>query len=240
MQTYQVVFSRTPMIVFVMVVVPLVIVGAFITPLIVLRDIPDWLVITLIVAGITAAIVVSLLLIKHWVTVPAELQMDESGLRIQLIKRSPIYMRKTYSAPWNGLSNVSSNFNPQQGKRFYLISFRNPAVTVSVEPGEITNAERETAFGDVLLGYVASFNSSLGTEEPAAVIRQRGFYDAWWARLITALAWLMMITVVVLYCFNPEAIPVWRLFQVLFFSIIWLTSYYANKRRRKIKEDRAE
>lgn len=233
MQTFPVTFSRNPVIVLLLVLVPLTVTAVFMVPLLMIRDLPEWLIFLIIGVIMVTSIRLLLLLLKKWGSIAAEVQIGEEGIEIKLLQCSPFYTRKEYHSAWEGLANVSSNYDPQHTKRFYSLTLRHPHITVSLQPAEsVADSDTETAFGAALIDGVGRYNAAHAAV-PQAQIRQRGFYDAWWAKGLTGLAYLSMAGVVLGYFVNREVFGLWRVVQVLCFSALWLAAYYANRRHTR-------
>jgi len=231
MQTFPVSFSRTPVTVLILIVVPLVAAALFITPLIIYPQSPDWLVIPTIVVMMIVAIGSLRFIIKKYGSVNAEVDLDEAGIHVRLVQRSLLYPRREYHSDWEGLENVSTNIDPQHSRRYYLISFRQPAVTISLMPSDITLADQETPFGEALLDNVARYNST-HTIASESRIRQQGFYDTWWAQGLTVFAYLMIASTLIMRVVAPERVSIWKLVQVLCVGTLWLSAYHINRRRK--------
>ncbi len=231
MQTYNVTFSRNYVVVLILVLMPLSVVAVFLSLLFSIDNLPDWAVLLASFSLIGVSLGAVLLTLKKWGTVPAKVDMDADGLSIKLQRWSPFYPRRKYSGHWDGLSNVSTNYDPQHNKRFYLISFKNSA-TVSIDPGDKATEDSETVFGTALLRYVEDYNST-HKSAPETLIRRRGFYDAWWAKGLTYCCYLFIAAAIVGYFTDRETFPLWRLIQVFCFSSLWIAAYYANKRHSK-------
>lgn len=231
MQTFNVTFSRNYVVVLILVLIPLSVVAVFLSLLLSTKDLPDWAVLLSSVVMMGVSLGAVLLTLKHWGTVPAIVNMDAEGLSIRLKHWSPFYPRRDYSSHWDGLSNVSTNYDPQHNKRFYLISFKHSA-TVSIDPGDVASEDSETPFGNVLLGFVEQYNST-HTSKPETLIRRRGFYDTWWAKGLTGCCYLFIAIAIIGYFVDGDTFPLWRLIQVISFSSLWIAAYYANKRHSK-------
>ncbi len=231
MQTFNVTFSRSYVIVLILLVIPLAVVAVFLTTILSIKNLPDWAVLLASFALIGVSLAAVLLTLKKWGTIPAKVDMDAEGLSIRLLRWSPFYPRREYRSHWDGLSNVSTNYDPQHAKRFYLISFKHSA-TVSVDPGDAATEDSETPFGNALLGYVEQYNST-HTAAPETLIRRRGFYDAWWAKGLTGFAYIITVAAIIGYFTDRELFPLWRLIQVFCFSAMWLAAYHANRRHAK-------
>jgi hypothetical protein len=228
MQSFPVAFSRSRTVVFILISVPLLIAFGIIIPLATWSRVPDWAPMPMAIAACAVSIGSVLLLYKRYAAIPADAELHENGISIRLRQPSPFY-RRSYAAEWSAVSNASSNVDMQHGKRFYLVTFRDSGATVQLMPDEPADESSETAFGRVLLSYVSSYNEK-HTSQPETLIRQRGFYDAWWAKALTGFALLALPGGIVLYAAAPEMMEGWRLLQIASFSVAWLVAYYANKR----------
>jgi hypothetical protein len=232
MQSYPVTFSRNPVMVLILIIIPLLAAVVLLVPLIWLPRFPDWLLLVYCFAFMGAGILITLYAVKHWASVPADASLDENSILITLQHRTPFYHRKEYKSNWDGLSNVSTNIDTQHNKRFYLLSFRHPSTTVNLMPADLADEDTETPFGETLLNYVQQYNTS-HQDHPEAIIRQKGFYDTWWAKVLTASAYLFTALVLIGYFTDRERFPFWRVIQVLSFSALWLAAFHANRRKNK-------
>lgn len=236
MQTFQVTFSRNAAIVLMLTIIPITMAVGIVLPIVLIPDIPEWFpaVAAVLVVGVSLGLV--LYAYRRWIAIPAEVNLYENGIAVRLMKRSPFY-RKEYSSTWESISNVSSNIDTQHNKRFYLITFRESGTTIQLMPDEMALEDYETDFGEALLGYVGRYNDAHNADG-APHIGRRGFYDAWWAKMLTWLSFLLIVVSIVMYFFGPEERRNWRLLQIVSISLVWLGAYYANKRgsRQKLRE----
>ncbi|MEO6833510.1 MAG: hypothetical protein ABI378_13070 [Chitinophagaceae bacterium] len=232
-QTFSVTFSRNIATILVLITLPLVTVGFFIVPLVLLPELPEWVIFTTICIALGGAILLMIRFLKRYVTVPAEVAVSESGINIKLLKSTPVYFRKVYTSTWEGIENVSSNVDTQQERQFYLVRFRNPAKTVSLMTDEVASADQETPFGEALLGFVSRYNDS-HQSTPNQLIHHRGFFDGLWATALTIFSYLAIIGVFYGYFTNRETFGFWRVIQVLCFSGAWLIAYHTNRHRGKV------
>jgi peptidoglycan/LPS O-acetylase OafA/YrhL len=232
MQTFRVTFSRNPVVVLLLIVVPLLVAAAFVVPLLIIPNLPDWAVLFGSFLMMGAAILVMLFVMKKWGTVKADVVMNEEGISVKLVRFSPFYPVRSYQCSWDGLHNVSTNYDPRHNKRFYLLSFKSPRTTINLQPEEATDRDNETGFGIILLGYVSRYNES-HTAQPETQIKSRGFYDTWWAKALTLLAYAMSAVVLIMFSTDRERMPWWRAVQVTTISTLWLAAYYANRKYHK-------
>lgn len=231
-QTFTVSFSRAGAIVFILVAIPVLTVAVFLTGIMALAGkAPEWVVIAVIILMMATAIGGVLLILKKWGTPEAHVRMDDSGITIRLLRRSPFYSRSGYASPWEEIENVSTNIDTQHNRRFYQLSFREPlATTVSLSPPDVVDENTETPFGEALLSHVARFNNA-HSQQPGALIKRKGFYNTGWAKALTILAYAMMVALIAMKILKPETVDTWRIVQVAAFSVMWLASYHANNRR---------
>jgi hypothetical protein len=232
MQTYPVTFLRNPVVVMILVVVPLIIVAIFLAIMLSLPHLPDWaaLVGSFVMMGCSIAAV--LFLYKKWAAIKAEVTLSEDGIVVKLLEPSPFYPKEGYQSSWEGVENVSTNFDTKHYKRFYMVRFRNQGKAISLSPTDDTDKDTETAFGEALLGYVSRFNSQ-HQSLPDSIIRQRGFYDTWWAKALTVFTYLMFAGVVIMKLTSPASLDFWRIVQVAIFGTLWLSVYYTNRKHSK-------
>jgi hypothetical protein len=237
-QTFTVSVSRTGVVVLILVAIPVLTVTVFLVGILAWAgEASDWVVIPTIILMMVTAIGGVLLTLKKWGTPKAEVRMDDAGITIRLLEPSPFYPRSTYVCLWEGIENVSSNIETQHNKRFYQVSFRGPStMTITLSPPEVVDEHTETPFGDALLSYVAQYNKT-HTLQPETLIKRRGFYDTGWARALTILAYTMVAVVAGMKILKPDSVETWRVIQVVTFCTLWLSAYYANRRRRKIGKD---
>lgn len=232
MQTFRVTYSRNPVIVLLLIVVPLIVAAAFVIPMLMIPDLPDWAVLLGSFLMMGTAILIMLVIIKTWGTALADVVLNDEGISVQLLRSSPFYPVKSYKSSWGGLRNVSTNYDPRHNKRFYLLSFKSPPTIINLQPEEATDQDNETGFGTVLLGYVARYNET-HTAQPETQIKNRGFYDTWWAKALTLCAYGISAAVLIMFIIDRERIPWWRAVQVVTVSTIWLAAYHANRRHHK-------
>jgi hypothetical protein len=234
MQTFPVTFSRNPVIVLILVTVPLIIVAIFLLTLFSIPNLPDWAIFVGSFVMMAVNIATVLFIYKKWATARAEVDMSDEGLRIRMLSSSPFYPSAGYQSSWEGIENVSTNFDPQHDKRFYMLSFRHLGKSISLMPAESASDDAETPFGDALLAYVSKYNSA-HKSQPETLIHQKGFYDTWWAKGLTIFTYLIFALVVVMRLLRPNDVSIWRLVQVACFGILWLSAYYTNRKHARAK-----
>jgi hypothetical protein len=217
--------------VLILLTVPLLVAAIFTLPLVSIPRLPGWMILASSFLMMFVAIISVKYVIRKWGAVNAEVAMDDKNITIRLLQRSPFYSRREYASTWEDLENVSSNIDPRHGVRFYMISFRNPSVTVTLTPTEEIDVEAETAFGDVLLEYVSHFNAENQTQQKASIHR-RGFYEAWWAKAITLCVYLIIPLAMIVHFTIPEKVSTWRLVQVFCIGFGWLIVYHTNQRKK--------
>src|ERR1041384_297366 len=66
---------------------------------------------------------------RKYASVPSEVSLGESGIVIKLLRRSFLYGNIQYDKKWENIKNVSSNFDPQNDRKFYQLSFDHPSHT---------------------------------------------------------------------------------------------------------------
>jgi hypothetical protein len=81
------------------------------------------------------------------------------------------------------------------------------------------------------LQYVDRHNS--GQDKQVSLIGRQGFYDTWWAKGLTAFAYLVIAAALIIRVIAPERVSIWKLVQLLCISVVWLSAYYINRRSRK-------
>ena len=231
MQKFEVKYSLQGKIVLVLIVIPLLWTIPLFAAVILIPGMAEWMIMVLVALMLLGAIISTLRIVNKQLTIPCQVMMDENKLEVKLLHHSFLYTITHYEAEWNNIENVSSNIDTQNNKRFYQVSFRNPAKTICLSPDDvITSNEEETEFGKSLMGYVNQFNSGNNTSS-ALKIHSKGFYDSWWAKLLTFFAWTMTTVVIVAKISNPGGISIWKAMGFLTYSAIWLTAYYANRKR---------
>lgn len=232
MQKFEVKYSLQGKIVLVLIILPLLWTIPLLVAATLIPDLPSWTILVLTVVILLGAIITTLRVVNNWLTIPCEVIMDEEKIEIKLLKHSFIYTVTHYESAWGNIENVSSNIDTQNNKRFYQLKFRNPGKTISISTDEVIESiEQETEFGKTLLDYVNRFNDN--TSPSALKIHSKGFYDSWWAKLLTLFTWLITVLVIVAKFSNPDGISIWKAMGFLAYSAIWLTAYYTNRKKNK-------
>ena len=130
--------------------------------------------------AITTAL--TLFIMKHFAAVPCKVGLAEQGIFIRLMQRTPLYPKAALESNWSNIVHVSSYLDPNHNKRFYVIRFKQPAITVSLmAPENSFPNDEDTLFGVSLQHYVDGYNAG-HTAESSAPISNKGFYDSWWAK----------------------------------------------------------
>jgi hypothetical protein len=188
---------------------------------------PDWLVLTLSFALVGLSVVFTLLAIKRWANLPCKVTLNEDGITIELMRRSPFFQQWIYTCSWRELKAVSSNFDTQTGGRFYKIGLGDRGGNIYLSPDEKTNTPiLETEFGELLMEFVETAEHLPGNA--ASHIDKRNFYQSTWALWFTRIV-LILNVVVWLVAFIVEDFDLWQAVRLSVFSSIWLTAYYLNR-----------
>ncbi len=230
MKTFQANYSRNGILIAILLIIPLLIM----TPLFIAlayMNLSEVMLFVAIGAIMIAGIGLVLWIVKRHVMVPCEVSVSDGGINVKLLRHSFLYGMSHYESGWGNIRNISTNYDPQNNKRFYLVSFKSPHKTINLTPNDkITSVEEETELGTELLSYVDQFNSQAA---PAMQIHSRGFYDSGWARGLTVITWIAMAAVVIIFIAWPGNLPIWRALAFLAYSAIWLTAFYANRKKSK-------
>lgn len=232
MQTYSVAYYRTSAIIEILVFIPLLLAGIFVSIILTTGNMPEWMLITASCLLVILSITCTLIIYKRYGALPCEVQMSESGLDVKLLRHSFLYSISHYSSNWGNIENVSTNYDPNHNRRFYQVTFKKPKKTINLIPAEkVTHSGHETDFGNVLMNYVQNYNKQ-HQQEPTMQIHSRGFYDTVLAKVLTFLAWAMIAVIIIVKIISPGKISIWRSFAALAYSGMWLTAYYISKRKR--------
>lgn len=231
MNRFEVKYSLSGKIVLVLIVIPLLWTIPLFVAVALMPDMPEWMIPLLVVIILLGAIITTLRLVNNKLTVPCEVTMNDERLEIKLLRHSFLYTITHYESEWANIENVSSNIDTQNNKRFYQVRFRKPAKTISLSTDDIIEtADEETEFGKILLSYVNKFNNS--SSAAALKIHSKGFYDSWWAKLLTFFAWVMTALVIVVSFTRPDSINIWKILGFFAYCVIWLTAYYTNRKKQ--------
>jgi hypothetical protein len=231
MKTFQVNYSRNGILVLILLIIPLFIMTPIFIGIAMIwgGSLSDVALIAVVVAVMIAGILLTVWMVKRYATVPCEVSVSDSGIQVKLLRHSFLYGVSQYESEWGNIRNVSTNFDPQNSRRFYLVSFKKPNKTINLSPKEKVEAAEETELGTALLSYVDKFNNQAA---PAVQIHSRGFYDSTWAKTLTIIIWIGTVAVVVLSILEPDKIPLWRAGIFLAYSAIWLTAFYINRKKK--------
>lgn len=192
---------------------------------------PDWLVLTLSFALVGVSAICTLLGIKYWANLPCRVSLNEEGITIELMRRSPFFARWVYRCSWFDLKAVSTNYDTQTGGRFYKIGLGEQGGNIYLSPDEKTNTPvLETEFGEALMQFVETAEQLPGkSKEP---IDKRGFYQGNWAVWFTRIILVLNVGMWGVYFLADADIDVWQITRFSVFSSIWLTAYYLNRVRK--------
>jgi hypothetical protein len=171
-QQYEAIFSRTAVVVLIVSIIPVVFIIGIVLPIALWPDMSDWIPLLSAVLTVTVSLGLVRFFYSRYATIPADMQLDDTGMRINLERYSPFY-RKEYSAAWDAVSKACSNAETRQNKRYYLITFRDSGQTVQLMADEYADEYSETAFGEVLLSYVDKHNEA-HAQQPKSLIRRKG------------------------------------------------------------------
>lgn len=230
MHTYRVEYYRTGAIVAILVFIPLLLVGIFVSIILAIKEIPEWILITAICLLVIFSMILTLIIYKRYGSLPCQVQMSEDGLDIKLLRHSFLYNISHYSSTWSNIQNISTNYDPNHSRRFYQVTFKKPKRTINLIPTEkVANAGEETDFGKTLMDHVEKYNEQ---HDPSMQIHSRGFYDTFFAKALTFLAFAMAVAVILIKFIAPASIDNWRTMAVLAYSFIWLYSYYMNRPKK--------
>jgi len=231
MQEFSVTFSRNTAILLILSVIPVTFILGIVLPLGLWPELSDWAPLILAVVTVGISLVAVRLLYLRYAAIPAVVLLDEAGIAIRLQRPSPFYQME-YSATWDNISNVSSNVESRQLRRFYVISFRSSGKTVQLIPDEYADESLETAFGEALLSFVGHYNEQQ-VSAPEKLIRRRGFYQAFWSKALTVLAMIACFLGPGLYFGASDKIHGWHAWLILSFGLTWLGVYYVIRYKAK-------
>jgi hypothetical protein len=217
--------------VLILVVVPVIVILLLITLILLFApDIPDWLLISLILLGIGGSTLLVLKLIKEFNAVPAIITLNDWGIKIELEKRSIFFPRNVYTSPWTNIRAFSSTYSDQKQTCFYKVGFNDPNIDIYIDDTEtVQDSILETDFSTYVLERINEVNKH---SLPSTKIDTKNFYQSNWARNLTYLVWVVLVVLVVLGVFYKEIIEWWRIVQFASFSAVWLVAYYANNRKK--------
>jgi len=189
------------------------------------KDLQDWIIYGIIFSFLILIVVVLLLVIKKWLTVPCKTFVNENGISFKFEKKNFFYKYNDFFSGWENVTNISDTTYNEQGS-FYQISFKNPTFTANFNAikGEEENAEK---FFDELTYYQDLYNLS-HTNTP---ISSNTFYEGIWARIITWLFYIMVIAIIIIYFTSGKNIDWWRTISFLCFGSLWLGNYYRNTKK---------
>lgn len=223
--------QRLYAIVLILVVVPLVVVGLFVSVILTYGDgMPDWLLIVVIMIALGISIFATLKLISKYNSVPSSITLNDWGIQITLEKRSLFFTRKVYSSAWTDIKAFSSTYSDQKNTRFYKVGLSDPLINIYIDDTEfVPDSETETMFSTYVLEKVNEHNRHVDTK---AKIDTKNFYQSNWAKNLTYFVWVILAVLIVLGVFYSDVIEWWRIAQFAAFSGVWLVAYYANNRKK--------
>lgn len=216
--------------VLILVAVPVVFIGGLIVILITwARIIPDWILISSIVLVLATSLLVTLILLGKYNSVPAIITLNDWGITIRLQKRSIFFPRMIYTSAWTNINAFSSTFSNQKLTRFYKVGFNDPSIDIYIDDIEtLTNSSEETVFSSFVLQRVNEFNRHTS---PKTQINTKNFYQSNWAKNLTYLVWVILAFLLGISALYSNTIEWWRIAQFAALSGVWLASYYANNRK---------
>jgi hypothetical protein len=231
MHKFEVKYSLQGKVVLVLLVLPILWMIPLLVIFTLIPDLPGWAIPVLTILVLTGAIISTIRFIGKYINVPCVVTMNEDKLEIELLRHSFLYTITHYESPWSNIENVSSNIDTKNNKRFYQVRFQNPGKIITLGSNEsINTVSDETAFGKTLLDFVDKFNK---TETASSFkIHSNGFYDSWWAKLLTFFAWTMTALIIVVSFTKPGSINIWKVLGFFAYCVIWLTAYYTNRKKK--------
>lgn len=228
MQTFKLQLQRPNLIVWTFILVPLVGVALL---LLLLLNLPfhltDWMILIGSFVFMGLMIAITLWLITKKLSVPCAITVDEKGLRYVLLKSTFFSGRKEFFSTWDNIDNISENLNTQKNMNFYLVRFKEPSFTISLDCSKEHEAEG-VAFYKLLIFYTNLYNET-NTAKP---ITTKGFYESRWAKTLTHITLATLVVVLGCKLYNSTAISWWNVAAFGAFAISWLANVYANKKRK--------
>lgn len=231
MKTFKLTCSRVYSLFLIFLGLPIIMVGFMAIIILSYNDMPDWAIIILIVLIATYIFQLIYYILKKNNQIPCLVQIDENGIKIELLKSSFFFSNKLYQSDWAGLRNVSSSYELQKQTRIYSISFSKPSITIYIDTTEkLNDSNLETEFGKILMEKVAEHNklSSLTKEK---IIDSKNFYQKPWAKVINQLVVIILIGLIGIEIFYPEKIDLWQFAYFIIVSFIWLLTYWLNNKK---------
>lgn len=195
------------------------------------NDMPDWAIIIVIVLIATYILQLIYYILKKNNRIPCLVQIDENGIKIELLKSSIFFPRNLFQSNWADLRNVNSSYELQKRTRFYSISFSKPPITIYIDTTEkLNDPSLETEFGKLLMEKVNEHNklSSLTKEK---IINTKNFYQKPWAKVINKLVGLILAGLLGIKIFYPEKIDLSQFAYFIIVSSIWLLTYWLNNKK---------
>jgi hypothetical protein len=197
------------------------------------RDLPGWAVLLAVIIALAASLAVTLFVVFRWLTVEADIILNEQGFHFKLVRETPFMHLHEFHCNWENIENVSINEDSQHDSIFYSIHFRNPGMSLYLTdtPKQSIGDGTGSAFWQEISKYVEQFNNS--TQSPSLKIRNIGFYEKPWAKAFTYFTMIFTVLIVLASVFSPDEGTWWRAIAFSAFAIPWLLNYYRAKSKRE-------
>jgi hypothetical protein len=226
MLPYRLLYSKNSVLILAMILIPILGVGVMFGILLNLpKDLPDWIIYSLIVFFLIILVIFLLIIIKKWLNVPCQAFANENGISFKFEKRNFFYKYNDFFSGWENVTNISDTAYNEQGN-FYQITFKNPSFTANFSAIK-THEENAEKFFNELTYYQDLYNLS----HPKTPISSKSFYENTWARIITWLFYILIGAVPIIYFTTDINIDWWRVTSLLCFGSIWIGNYYKNTKK---------
>ena len=225
--------TRSVLVVWTLLVVPLVVVFSFVGLLLSFSDVPDWAFVIGSFVALGAALGATLFVLKRFMSVTCEVGASANEFSF-LREQSNPFFPKNLNCGWDNVLNVSKNYDKSHEKQFYQVSLRKPSMTLSLSPqeGVIDAEEQADVFWVALEAHVAAFNARSLAQATHASVSHLGFYDAWWAKYLTYSSWLLVVVFVVLKIQDPAHVSILKLIAFICMTFAWNANYFANRKAK--------
>jgi hypothetical protein len=177
-------------------ILPFVLAGIYI-------EMPDWMLLLEIMIGMAISILGMLYFYKRWITAECTIVSEDIGFTIRLSKKYPFYSQSFFVALEN-IKNISGNTDANGNQPFIQVSCFDELGSFTLSPTKQnkTHTDDWDLWQDLDL-KVKRFNS--GLEHPKK-IKQTGFYQGTWAKIIATAFLLLFIISIVIKIVDNESI----------------------------------
>jgi hypothetical protein len=232
MKTYSVQLSRVSTQVWFLILFPIASMVLLMGALIMFADYfsDDTLLWSVIVSYFVLLMISSLLIIRRYIMIPAQVSIDGSQIIIKLAKRNMFYSFNKLVTGWNNVKNASVNVDKNTKQKFVSLKLIEPSGNYLLMAKNKKNQELIDEMWAEINHHINNYNTAQPVETKIA---KRDFYSGPWMRLLAFLGISLILALGILIVFSPEfrtTNNILKVVALLAFLIPFLINHFKSKK----------